>query len=95
MPITRKEFDEAKDELGEKALEFLLAHPHEAFTAGEIALALGIHLSFKDRPSREQSREQYRALHWSLNYLEGLGKVEIKETGGETYFIINGETYNI
>lgn len=85
MPITRKEFEEAKDELGEKALEFLLGHPKEAFTAGEIAKALGLDVSFKDR----HSREQYRALHWSLNYLAGLGKVECKDTGGGPYYIIS------
>lgn len=84
MPITRKEFEEAKDELGEKALQFLVTHPTEAFTAGEIAKAIGLDLSFKEL---HHSGEQLRALHWSLSYLAGLGKVERKDTGGGPYFM--------
>lgn len=78
MPITRKEFEDAHDPLGEQALAFLANNPKEAFTLQEIAFFLGISL-----------RESRLALDLSLSNLVGLGKVVRQETGGGWYYAIS------
>ena len=81
MPITRKEFEEAKDELAEKSLEFLAAHPDKAFTLVEIAEGMGWKPSW--------GLFEAGNIAQSVGFLVGLDKVKRKEIGGGTHYAIS------
>jgi predicted transcriptional regulator len=41
MPISRSQFDKAVDKMSEKVIQFLKAHPGEAFEISELAQSVG------------------------------------------------------
>ena len=91
MPIPRDQFDEGLDDTSYKVIDFLKAHPKEAFEVNEVAegvfaLASGSKLP---APTSPEMLAKAKRMEFFLADLVQKGMVEKRTIGDKTYYCIH------